>query len=148
MTLSRRALNTLLAGVPLAAALPGAWAQSRRDSVVLGMTLEPSPGLDPTTASAAAIGEIVHYNIFEGLTKVGMDGSVTPLLCESWGHTPDGKTYTFALKKGIKFSDGSAFDANAVKSASTAPAHRAAPTRPRRRSSTISPASWCTTRTR
>ena len=47
MTLTRRTLNTLLAGVPLAAALPAAWAQSRRDSVVLGMVLEPAgPGPD------------------------------------------------------------------------------------------------------
>ena len=114
MTLTRRTINTLLAGVPLAGALPAAWAQSRRDSVVLGMVLEP-PGLDPTIAPAAAIGEIVHYNILEGLTKVAMDGAVTPLLAESWSQTPDGKTYTFRLKKGIKFSDGSDFDAGAVK---------------------------------
>ena len=32
-------------------------AQTRKDSVVLAMVLEPSPGLDPTTASAAAAGE-------------------------------------------------------------------------------------------
>ncbi len=114
MTISRRTLNTLLAGVPLAAALPDALAQSRKDTVVLGMVLEP-PGLDPTVAPAAAIGEIVHYNILEGLTKVGMDGSVTPLLAESWNHTPDGKTYVFKLRKGIQFSDGAAFDAEAVK---------------------------------
>ena len=74
MTLSRRTLNTLLAGVPLAAVFPQAWAQSRRDSVVIGMVLEP-PGLDPTIAPAAAIGEIVHYNVLEGLTKVAMDGA-------------------------------------------------------------------------
>ncbi|MDP1646934.1 MAG: ABC transporter substrate-binding protein [Rubrivivax sp.] len=115
MTFTRRTINTLLAGTPLAAAMPAAWAQSRRDSVVLGMVLEPAPGLDPTSASAATIGEIVHYNILEGLTKVAMDGAVTPLLAESWGHTPDGKTYTFRLKKGIKFSDGSDFDASTVK---------------------------------
>ncbi len=114
MTLTRRTINTLLAGAPLAAAVPAVWAQSRRDSVVLGMVLEP-PGLDPTIAPAAAIGEIVHYNILEGLTKVAMDGAVTPLLAEAWGHTPDGKTYTFRLKKGIKFSDGSDFDAGTVK---------------------------------
>jgi peptide/nickel transport system substrate-binding protein len=41
--------------------------------VVLGMVLEP-PGLDPTIAPAAAIGEIVHYNVLEGLTKVNVDG--------------------------------------------------------------------------
>ena len=115
MSLSRRTVNTLLAGGPLAGAWPGAWAQSRRDSVVLAMVLEPTPGLDPTTASAAAIGEIVHYNILEGLTKVAMDGAVTPLLAESWDHTPDGKTYSFRLRKGIKYSDGSDFDAAAVK---------------------------------
>lgn len=114
MTITRRTLNNLLAGLPLAGALPAALAQSRKDSVVLGMVLEP-PGLDPTVAPAAAIGEIVHYNIFEGLTKVAMDGSVTPLLAESWSMAPDGKAYTFKLRKGIRFSDGAAFDAAAVK---------------------------------
>ena len=119
MSLSRRTINSLLAGVPLVGSLPlaitEAHAQSKRDSLVLGMILEPTPGLDPTMASAAAIGEIVHYNIFEGLTKIAMDGAVTPLLADNWYHTPDGKTYTFTLKKGIKFSDGAAFDASAVK---------------------------------
>jgi peptide/nickel transport system substrate-binding protein len=114
MTLSRRSVNALLAGTPLAAALPAAFAQSRKDSVVLGMVLEPT-GLDPTVAPAAAIGEIVHYNILEGLTKITMDGAVLPLLAETWKHTPDGKTYTFELKKGLKYSDGADFDANAVK---------------------------------
>jgi len=78
------------------------------------MVLEP-PGLDPTTAPAAAIGEIVHYNILEGLTKINVDGTVTPLLADSWSVTPDGKTYSFKLKKGIKFQDGEPFDAAAVK---------------------------------
>ena len=114
MTLSRRTINSLLAGVPLAVALPAALAQPKKDSVVLAMILEPT-GLDPTVAAAAAIGEIVHYNILEGLTKIAMDGAVTPLLADNWYHTPDGKTYTFTLKKGVKFSDGAAFDANAVK---------------------------------
>ena len=103
-----------LLAAPLAAAWPGAFAQRRKDAVVLGMVLEP-PGLDPTAGSAAAIGEIVHYNVLEGLTKIGMDGAVTPLLAESWTLAPDGKAYTFALKKGVKFSDGAAFDASAVK---------------------------------
>jgi peptide/nickel transport system substrate-binding protein len=112
--LRRRHFNQLLAAAPLAATLPEALAQSRRDAVMLGMVLEP-PGLDPTIAPAAAIGEIVHYNVLEGLTKIEVDGAVTALLAETWGHTPDGKTYTFRLRKGVKFSDGSAFDAAAVK---------------------------------
>jgi peptide/nickel transport system substrate-binding protein len=114
MDLRRRTVNQWLAGLPAAAALPSAFAQQRKDSVILGMVLEP-PTLDPTTAAAAAIGEIVHYNILEGLTKITMDGAVLPLLAETWGHTPDGKTYTFRLRKGVTFSDGKPFDANAVK---------------------------------
>ena len=118
MSLTRRSLNLLLAGTLAlagAAATLDARAQPRKDSVVLGMVLEPTPGLDPTTAPAAAIGEVVHYNILEGLTKVNVDGSVTPLLAESWAAAPDGKSWTFKLKKGIRFQDGEPFDAAAVK---------------------------------
>ena len=63
------------------------------------------------SAPAAAIGEIVHYNMLEGLTKINVDGTVTPLLAESWTIDPDGKSYTFKLRKGVKFQDGEAFDA-------------------------------------
>ncbi len=102
-------------GLLLAAAAALSPAQSRKDSVVLGMILEPAPGLDPTTASAAAIGEVVHLNVLEGLTKIGMDGQVSPLLAESWSIDPDGKVYTFKLRHGVKFHDGEAFDASDVK---------------------------------
>ena len=107
-------LAALVLALAVAAPQP-AGAQVRRDSAVLGMVLEPSPGLDPTTAAAAAIGEIVHYNIFEGLTKINLDGSVTPLLAESWSIDPDGKSYTFHLRKGVKFHDGEPFGAADVK---------------------------------
>jgi len=114
MKRDRRTVNALLAGLPLAGAWPLAAAQSQRERVVLGMVLEP-PGLDPTTGAAAAIGEVVHYNILEGLTKINPEGAVTPLLAENWYVAPDGKTYTFALRKGVTFSDGSPFDAESVK---------------------------------
>ena len=107
-----------IAAITLAAltALAGTTqAQTRKDSAVLAMVLEPAPGLDPTTAAAAAIGEVVHYNILEGLTKINMDGSITPLLAESWSVDPDGKSYTFKLRKGVKFHDGETFDASDVK---------------------------------
>ncbi len=90
-------------------------AQAKKDSVVLGMVLEPAPGLDPTVAPAAAIGEVVHLSVLEGLTKINMDGKITPLLAESWSTDPDGKVYTFKLRKGVKFHDGEAFDASDVK---------------------------------
>ncbi|AKJ32030.1 ABC transporter substrate-binding protein [Caldimonas brevitalea] len=96
------------------AACGGAGAQPGKTSAVLAITLEP-PGLDPTTGAAAAIGEVVHYNVLEGLTKIQPDGSVTPLLAESWHVEPDGKSYTFKLRRGVKFHDGEAFDASDVK---------------------------------
>jgi peptide/nickel transport system substrate-binding protein len=114
MSLDRRTVNALLAGLPLATALPEAMAQATKKTLVLGMVLEPQ-GLDPTTAAAAAIGEVVHYNIFEGLTKISMDGAVTPLLAENWSESPDGKSYTFRLRKGVTFSDGAPLDSAAVK---------------------------------
>ena len=120
-TLSRRSAGALSlglsAGLLLAASLGtalNAQAQSRKDTAVLGMILEPT-SLDPTSAPAAAIGEVVHYNILEGLTKINVDGSVTPLLAESWTMDADGKAFSFKLRKGVKFQDGSDFDASAVK---------------------------------
>jgi peptide/nickel transport system substrate-binding protein len=114
MRTTRRAAVALAACAALLAAMAPAQAQGRKDSVVIGMVLEP-PGLDPTTAPAAAIGEIVHYNVLEGLTKINMDGSVTPLLAEGWTMEPDGRSYTFKLRKGVKFQDGEAFDSGAVR---------------------------------
>src|SRR5258708_39698270 len=85
-----------------------------KDSVTIGMVLEP-PGLDPTTGAAAAIGEITHYNIFEGLTKINGDFTVTPLLAESWSLSPDSKTLTFKLRKDVHFQDGATFSSKDVK---------------------------------
>jgi len=106
---------TLASGVTALSLTDDAVAQARKDSVVLGMVLEPAPGLDPTVAPAAAIGEVVHLSVLEGLTKINMDGKITPLLAESWSTDPDGKVYTFKLRKGVKFHDGEAFDASDVK---------------------------------
>ena len=106
---------TLFAIAAAAVSISAADAQPvNKSRVTLAMVLEPT-GLDPTIAPAAAIGEIVHYNVLEGLAKVNVDGSVTPLLAESWTMDPDGKSYTFRLKKGVKFHDGEAFDASDVK---------------------------------
>ncbi|MGJ4943087.1 ABC transporter substrate-binding protein [Bradyrhizobium sp. HKCCYLS1011] len=99
---------------PLFAWSVPALAQGKKDSVVMGMTLEP-PGLDPTSAAAAAIAEVTLYNIYETLTKINEDSSVSPLLATSWQASPDLKTYTFKLVKGAKFQNGEPLDSAAVK---------------------------------
>ena len=111
----RRQLITSAASMAALSALPlAATAQAKKDAVTLAMTLEP-PGLDPTAGAASAIAEIVLYNVFETLTKINSDGTVSPLLAQSWEVSPDLKTYTFTLKKGVKFQNGEPFNAAAVK---------------------------------
>ncbi|HZZ62169.1 MAG TPA: ABC transporter substrate-binding protein [Roseiarcus sp.] len=108
----RRAFRLLIsAGIILFAS---AGLASAKDSVTIGMVLEP-PGLDPTTAPAAAIGEVTHYNIFEGLTKINENFSVTPLLAEKWDFSSDLKTLTFTLRPNVKFQDGEPFSSKDVK---------------------------------
>ena len=114
MTIRRRTLAQAAALLALPSLSADLFAQRAKDSLVLGMVLEPT-SLDPTSAPAAAIGEIVHYNVLEGLTKINAAGAVLPLLAEDWSSEPDGKSYTFKLRKGVKFQDGTAFDAAAVK---------------------------------
>ncbi|CAN5426309.1 ABC transporter substrate-binding protein [soil metagenome] len=89
-------------------------AQAKKDSVVMGMTLEP-PGLDPGAGAASAISEVTLYNVFETLTKVNQDGSVSPLLAESWTATTDLKTFTFKLRKNARFHNGEPFNADSVR---------------------------------
>ena len=107
-------LSIIAVAAAFAAAPLPALAQGKKDSVVMAMTLEP-PGLDPTVAAAAAIAEVTLYNIYETLTKINEDGSVSPLLAESWTASPDLKTYTFKLRKGVKFQNGEPFNSAAVK---------------------------------
>ena len=116
MPIVRRTLFAVAAAVGAALALAGPLQAQpvNKNRVTLAMVLEP-PGMDPTVAPAAAIGEIVHYNVLEGLTKINVDGRVTPLLAESWSMDPDGKSYTFKLKRGVKFQDGESFDSADVK---------------------------------
>jgi peptide/nickel transport system substrate-binding protein len=109
-----RSCVALLAACALAAQAP-ALAQSRKDTLVLAMQLEPTPGLDPTGGAASAIAEVSLYNIFETLTKINSDSRITPLLAESWTVSDDLKIYSFKLRRGVKFHNGEAFDAAAVK---------------------------------
>ena len=112
--LNRRTLISTTAAPALALLPWGSRAAGRKDSIVLAMALEP-PGLDPTAGAASAIAEIVQYNVFETLTKINSDGSVSPLLAESWEVSPDLKTYTFKLRRGLKFHNGEPCNAASVK---------------------------------
>lgn len=83
-------------------------------SLIVAQGVEP-PGLDPTTATSAAIPRVVYSNVLEGLVKIDRDGNIVPALAKDYNISKDGKEYTFTLKKDVRFHDGKAFDAEDVK---------------------------------
>lgn len=83
-------------------------------SLVIAQGVEP-PGLDPTTATSAAIPRVVYSNVLEGLLKIDRNGKIVPALAKDYNVSKDGKEMTFHLKKEVKFHDGKAFDAEDVK---------------------------------
>ena len=104
-------IATIAAALAIGLASP---ALAQRTDLNLGMVLEP-PHLDPTAGAAAAIDEVTYANVFEGLTRIGRNGEVMPALAESWEISEDGKSYTFKLRDGVTFHDGSSFEAADVK---------------------------------
>ena len=90
-----------------------ALAQSK-DTITLGVSVEP-PHLDPSSHVAGTIREVVYANVFEGLMLIGPDGKEYPALAEKVDVSPNGKTYTFTLRKGVTFHDGTPFTSATVK---------------------------------
>ncbi|WP_274651970.1 ABC transporter substrate-binding protein [Paenibacillus humicola] len=79
----------------------------------IGINADP-PSLDPY-ASSALVDRYVQNSIFDKLFDLDKDGKIVPMLAESYEISPDGKTYTLKLKQGVKFQDGTDFNADAVK---------------------------------
>jgi peptide/nickel transport system substrate-binding protein len=91
-----------------------ALAQGARDVVIIGMEAEP-PGLDPGQALGLHTLRVTH-EIFDTLVATPDDSTeVVPGLAESWQVSPDGLAWTFKLRKGVRFHDGTPLDAAAVK---------------------------------
>ncbi|MEP1585737.1 MAG: ABC transporter substrate-binding protein [Tateyamaria sp.] len=105
-------VRSLFLGAATAALFAG-MAAAKTD-ITVAMQLEP-PHLDPTSAAAGAIDSVLYSNVFEGLTRFMGDGSVVPGLAKSWEISDDGLTYTFSLRDGVTFHDGTAMDADDVK---------------------------------
>ncbi|MFC4638318.1 ABC transporter substrate-binding protein [Deinococcus hohokamensis] len=58
---------------------------------------------------------LISQQMFDGLVEFNLATyKIEPALAESWTVSPDGRTYTFNLRKGVKWSDGQAFDADDV----------------------------------
>jgi len=84
------------------------------DTLIYAQGAEPR-GLDPALVDDGESAKVMS-NIFEGLLKYNKDSTkVEPSLAKSWELSPDGLSYTFHLQQGVKFQDGTDFNADAVK---------------------------------
>ncbi|WP_102958694.1 ABC transporter substrate-binding protein [Mangrovicella endophytica] len=83
------------------------------DTVVVAQAGAPV-SLDPQAATTTADFRIL-VNLFDGLVRFKSETmEVEPALAKSWTIAPDGLTYTFDLRSGVKFQDGTPFNADAV----------------------------------
>ncbi|HEY0185011.1 MAG TPA: ABC transporter substrate-binding protein, partial [Rhodopila sp.] len=73
----------------------------------------PFDTLNPATTGNRNVGPI-NINMFDTLVWLTPDFKVTPGLATKWEISDDKKTYTFTLKEGVSFHDGTPFDADAV----------------------------------
>ena len=70
--------------------------------------------LDPHEAKAAGTREVL-FNIYEGLVKPDENGDLKPALATEWFISDDATVYTFTLRDGVKFHDGSVVTAEDIK---------------------------------
>ncbi len=75
-------------------------------SVNIAITAEP-PGWDPTVSTSQEIARVMYHNVYEGLVRFKENGEIVPALAESWEVSDDALSWTFKIREGIKFHDGS-----------------------------------------
>lgn len=83
------------------------------NAISMGITTSPT-SLDPNVASSADDALIIRQ-VFDSLVVQTADHEFEPWLADSWVVSEDGLTYTFTLKEGVTFHDGTPFNAEAVK---------------------------------
>jgi peptide/nickel transport system substrate-binding protein len=82
-------------------------------TLVYGLTLSPT-GIDPHLNASSELG-IPLASVYDTLVfRDPANGEFVPGLSETWSISPDGLTYTFFLRRGVTFHDGTMFNAQAV----------------------------------
>ena len=90
-----------------------AGAPQRGGTLVVAFNADPET-LDPHITTALLASRVLAL-IHDNLINRDYDGSFKPALAEKWDISPDGKVYTFTLKKGVKFHSGKDFSSADVK---------------------------------
>lgn len=80
-------------------------AEDSSSEITIGIPQDLEDTLDPHKVTAAGSKEVL-FNIYEGLMKADADGNLNPAVASDYVVSEDGLTYTFTLRDGIKFHDG------------------------------------------
>ncbi len=112
-----RVIPPLLLALSLLAG--AAWPSSARaagipENVAIQALPAEIPSLDPPymlTSADTAVG----FNVYETLTRWDVKRGLIPVLATSWKSNADGTEWTFSLRQGVKFHDGTPFTARDVK---------------------------------
>src|SRR2546428_6278684 len=78
-----------------------------------GLNADPQ-NLDPHQ-STAAVDRQVFQNLYDKLVDINQNLEIVPMLATSWQIADGGRTYTFKLRQGVVFHDGTPFNAEAGK---------------------------------
>ena len=115
----RRVLGAYLVVTTLGLAVLPMTRPTAAQQAVRGGTLTFATGADPDSLdpqnTQSNPGEQVNRMMHENLVRFSAKMQLEPALAESWLASKDGLTWTFKLRKGVKFHDGAPFDAKAVK---------------------------------
>ena len=104
------ALAACSSGGPSGAGSAGGSAVDRSATVDVGLYLEPTD-LDVRTTSGVALDQVLIDNVYQGLVGLDPSGRIHDVLAKRHTVSSDGLTYDFALKPGMRFSNGDALDA-------------------------------------
>lgn len=107
----RRPLLAVVGFLALAAC--GAPGPPSRDELIDSRDNYDPRSLDPAVSTDVPTGRAVGY-LFDGLTRFTPDARVEPALAERWDVSADGTVYTFHLRHGVTFHDGSPLSARTV----------------------------------
>ena len=100
-------------GLLLMAACGGGDGAPERRTIIDSRDNYDPRSLDPALSTDVPTGRAVAY-IFDGLTRFTPDARVEPALAERWDVSSDGTRFTFHLRRGVTFTDGSPFTAQTV----------------------------------
>ncbi len=112
--LARRWRVALLYTLVVASACRGTASTPERHTLIDSRDRYDPRTLDPARASDVPSGRAVTY-VFDGLTRVTPRGNIVPGLAQRWDVSDSGRVYTFHLRQGVLFHDGTPFRAPLVK---------------------------------